>query len=539
MEVCITIDGREVSVPQGTTVLVAAEKLGVDIPTLCHTQVSCSPESVVSPTSCLVCLVKVNGRAVPACATPVVPGMNVESETQEVHILRRTALELLLSDHRGDCYAPCVFACPAKMDIPQMLRDLVNHDLQQAIRTIKERIPLPSVLGRVCPKPCERICRRKERDEPVSICQLKRFIGDSDLGANDPYIPPVAPSTGKTVAVFGAGSCGLSAAYYLTILGHHVVLLEQQAKPGGRLRNWDEDVLPQEVLETEIDHLLRLPIQFEGNSTIDFKRTGESGNLFEGMMERFDALLLATGTIDGETAEILGVEMKNSHVVVDQGTFRTKREKLFAAGTLIRGKQAMIVRSVADGREAADEMDDYLRNGSTTGWTQSSRVRSTLYSVRLGRLQPDELAVFLPNGSSSTRKEPEDAGLADYQMNEAVEQANRCLHCDCRGREKCRLLKWSEKYEARTQRFRETSVQPLLIKRSGNILFEPAKCIKCGVCVSLTESASDLPGLAFLGRGFDVQVGVPFDETLEKGLGDLAEQCVTACPTAALAFCHS
>src|SRR5512142_469020 len=134
----LTIDHREVEVPPGATVLDAARKLGIEIPTLCFL------EGLKPSTSCLVCMVKVRNqnRLVPSCATVAVDGMEIDSETEEVHQVRRTALELLLSDHLGDCLAPCHFTCPAHMDIPAMLRQISAENLRDAIATVKDTIAL-------------------------------------------------------------------------------------------------------------------------------------------------------------------------------------------------------------------------------------------------------------------------------------------------------------------------------------------------------------------------------------------------------------
>ena len=114
------IDNREVEVPAGATVLDAARKLGIEIPTLCHL------DGRPALTSCMVCVVKVAGRGwlVPACAFRAEDGMEVESQTEPVLRARRAALELLLSDHVGDCEAPCRLACPAGANIPLMIRQI-------------------------------------------------------------------------------------------------------------------------------------------------------------------------------------------------------------------------------------------------------------------------------------------------------------------------------------------------------------------------------------------------------------------------------
>ncbi|HCF94359.1 MAG TPA: glutamate synthase, partial [Verrucomicrobia bacterium] len=142
----ITIDHQELEVAPGTTVLQAARRLGIEIPALCHRD-ECSAN-----TSCMCCVVKVAGAKslLPSCATVVTDGMVVESETEEVYEARRTALELLLSDHVGDCIAPCMMYCPPNMDISQMLRHIARGEFDRALAVVKEDIALPAVLGRVC-----------------------------------------------------------------------------------------------------------------------------------------------------------------------------------------------------------------------------------------------------------------------------------------------------------------------------------------------------------------------------------------------------
>ena len=143
----LSIDNREVEVPNGATVLDAAGKLGIDIPTMCFMK-GCQPS-----TSCMVCVVKIDDRAVllPACGTLAQDGMRVESDCEEVHQARKTALELLLSDHVGDCLGPCHMICPAQMNIPLMIRQIAAGKLRDAIETVKKDIALPAVLGRICP----------------------------------------------------------------------------------------------------------------------------------------------------------------------------------------------------------------------------------------------------------------------------------------------------------------------------------------------------------------------------------------------------
>src|SRR5690606_1089264 len=153
-------------------------------------------------------------------------GQSVITDDSEIKEARQTALELLLSEHVGDCEAPCQIACPAHMNIPQMNRLIAAGKFDESLAVVKRDIALPAVLGRICPAPCEGACHRKTVDERMSICLLKRFVGDE--GAEPDIIP--APKTGKKVAVIGAGPAGLAAAYYLQIKGVQVTLLDKNER---------------------------------------------------------------------------------------------------------------------------------------------------------------------------------------------------------------------------------------------------------------------------------------------------------------------
>ena len=147
--IALTIDGRGVDVPAGSTILGAARKLGIEIPTLCFL------EGLPPQTTCMVCVVRVRGvkRMMPACSTRVVDGMVVESESDAVRAERKRAVELLLGDHTGDCVALCESACPVHWPIPRFLRLLGAGDSVAAARLAGEWLILPRSLGAVCRAP--------------------------------------------------------------------------------------------------------------------------------------------------------------------------------------------------------------------------------------------------------------------------------------------------------------------------------------------------------------------------------------------------
>jgi len=510
----LTIDGQSVEVPPGTSVLGAARLLGIDIPTLCYL------EGYEPSTSCQICMVKLRNpdRLVPSCGTMAADGMVVESQTEELFHIRRTALELLLSDHVGDCLAPCQFACPAHMDIPLMLREITEQKLREAIVTVKETIALPAVLGRVCPKPCEKGCHRADANGAVAVCGLKRFVADVDLASGQPYLPPCDPPSGKSVAIVGAGPTGLSAAYYLRRRGHAVTVFDDQPHPGGRLRHeTTPQELPRDVLDAEIATILALGIDLRPNIQIGRDIT------LEELRAQFDAVLLACGSSGKKNAAAWGLPAGPHGITVDRDTYATPVPGVFAAGNAIRHK-GLVVRSVADGHEAALAIDHFLRAGTPAAHPKP-------FSVRIGRLHEEEIAHLASSSAYVPRQEIPEEVAADL----AARQAARCLHCDCRSVTTCKLRRYAAQYGADPGRFRGERKRAERLEH-GQVIYEPAKCIQCGLCIQIAQRAGEPLGLTFVGRGFDVRVGVPFDHTLEQALTKVARQCVEACPTAALSM---
>ena len=515
----ITIDGQEVDVSEGATLLDAARMLGIEIPTLCYR------DGIAPSTSCLVCLVKVadSGRFVPACGTPVRDGMIVESETEEVHQMRRSALELLLSEHLGDCLAPCYFACPARMDIPTMLRAIAAGRLVDAITTVKADIALPAVLGRICPAPCEKVCRRRGADGAVAICRLKQFVADVDLAAATPYQPECEPASGRRVAIVGAGPAGLSAAYYLTRQGHACTLFEQDEQAGGRLRSeTTEEELPRKVLDREIDIVLQLGIELRPNTRVGRDVT------FESLCEEFDAVLLTSGAEAADEAAAWGLAMAKRGVEIEKKTYRTNLAGAFAAGNAIRGR-GLVIRSVADGKEAAVAVGQYLAGGEVLGAEEP-------FNTRIGSLEPDELATVVSHHGQAPRRDPAGDRSVGYTPEEAAEQAARCLHCDCRAVRSCKLRHYAARYGANPRRYQASRRRLEHDVEHNQIIFEPGKCINCGLCIAIANKACEPLGLTFVGRGFDVRVGVPLSGSMREALQHVAAECVEACPTAALAW---
>jgi len=295
----LEIDGRSVEAMPGETILLAARRAGIDIAAMCA-------DPRIKPTGeCELCHVILDGQPdhVKACMTVASEGMKIQTETPELKALRKDRLNTYLSDHNAYCQPPCQAACPAGIDIAGYIDFILRKDYAGSTALIKEMLPLPGVLGRVCPRPCEDPCRRIQIDgKPVAICALKRFAADAAAEAGLPTQPEPKPDTGKRVAVVGAGPSGLSAAYYMALEGHKVTLLEAQKKAGGMLRFGIPPYrLPNNVLDQEIDDILSLGVELKTNQVMG--RDFQIDTLRE---QGFDGVYLSIGAMAAKPARIAG-----------------------------------------------------------------------------------------------------------------------------------------------------------------------------------------------------------------------------------------
>jgi len=285
-EIRLNIDGREVSGFEGQTILDIARRNGIDIPTLCH------DDRVKMYGSCGICVVEAEGnlKLLRSCSTYAANGMIINTGTERVRASRKTALELLLSDHTGDCRPPCVLACPAGTDCQGYVGLIANGEYKEALKLIKDQIPLPGSIGRICPHPCETACRRELVEEPISIAALKAFVADKDIQSGELHTADVAPDSGKSVAVIGGGPGGLAAAYFLRTMGHTVTVYDAMPHMGGMLRyGIPEYRLPKAYLQEEISAIESMGVTFQNNIKIGRDIT------LDYLRGSFDAVIVAIG----------------------------------------------------------------------------------------------------------------------------------------------------------------------------------------------------------------------------------------------------
>jgi formate dehydrogenase major subunit len=306
----IILNGKIVNGIQGETVLELAQRHGIDIPTLCH-------DPRLEPySSCFVCVVEIEGyRGLPtSCSTIIVEGMKITTDNNRVHQARKTALDLLVSNHYADCAAPCKQTCPAGVDVQGYISYIEKGMYHEAVALIKETNPLPAVCGRVCVRPCEVACRRNLLNEgaPVGIDYLKRFASDIDLESPNKWKPEIKPSTGKKVAVIGAGPGGVSCGFFMQKEGHQVDIFEAAPKPGGWLRyGIPEYRLPNDILQKEVDNITELGVKIFYN-----KKLGENVS-FKDLKKKYDAVILTIGSQKGTLIGCEGDDAENVFSGID------------------------------------------------------------------------------------------------------------------------------------------------------------------------------------------------------------------------------
>lgn len=371
-QICVNIDGRELQVYRGQTIVEAAKFHNIEIPTLCHNDL------VKHYGSCGLCVVELENfpRLVRACSTEIQDGMVIKTSSDRILESRKTTLELLLSDHAGDCKAPCSLGCPGKVDVQGYVGLIANKQYDEALKLIKEELPFPASVGRVCPHPCQTACRRDLVEDSISIAWLKRYVADLDLDKEQPYLPEVKPATGKKVAIIGGGPSGLSAAWYLAKEGHNVEVFEAMPEFGGMLKYGIPLYrLPREVLLNEIKIVKALGVTLTPN-----RRIGQDVSLNH-LRERFDAVYVAIGAWQSAKMGVPGQDLRG---VIGGIDFLAK----FSVNEPIQtGKRIAVI---GGGNTAMDACRTAVRLGAEKVYAVYRRTKEDMPAVDVEILEAEE-----------------------------------------------------------------------------------------------------------------------------------------------------
>lgn len=199
-----------------------------------------------------------------------------------------------------DCTTPCQRACPAGISISEYIHQIAEKNYHRSVQVIKERNPFPTVIGRICPRPCEAACRRQLVDEPVAINFLKRFVADYEMQNNDRVLPFKAPETGRRVAVVGGGVEGLSTAFFTARLGHSPTVFEATDQLGGLLRTAIAAYrLPADILDWDIQGIMEMGVEALTEETL-----GRDFTIASLLADGFETVFLAAGGWDSRTERL-------------------------------------------------------------------------------------------------------------------------------------------------------------------------------------------------------------------------------------------
>ncbi len=352
--ITLSINGKQISSPAGLTILEVARKNGIEIPTLCY-------DPRYKPYgSCLLCVVEVEGmpKLALSCTTEARDGMVVVTDNEKIFDSRRSALEMLLSNHYADCRGPCYINCPAGVDVQGYLSLANEGRYAESLELVMEANPLPSVCSRVCVRYCERGCRRIAiDDEPVGVNFVKRYV--SDIEADHMPEPFTAPVNGHKIAIVGSGPAGLTAAFFLAKLGYKVTMFESNKMLGGMLRYGIPNYrLSHEILDRDINYILAHGVEAKTETSL-----GKDFSLEDLKAQGYKATFVALGAqkakgmrVEGEDAEgvIGGVEFLKDVVEETQ-------PKLSGHVVVVGGGNTAIDAARTALRWGADKVSVYYR----------------------------------------------------------------------------------------------------------------------------------------------------------------------------------
>ncbi|MGC8991882.1 MAG: hypothetical protein ACP5MD_17330, partial [Verrucomicrobiia bacterium] len=266
--------------------------------------------------------------------------------------------------------------------------------------------------------------------------------------------------------------------------------------------------------------LTQLRIKFEPNTEV-----GQTVAL-QSIESQFAAVLIATGQPDDQERPFPDVQAAGGSIEIDSATFHTKRSSVFAAGSAVHPVRHL-VRALSEGKAVAHCISLALDG-------KPARRPPKQFSSVIGRLERAELEVFVRAAASAHNRQTETNKQTGPDQTTFAAEAARCLHCDCRAAGNCDLQRYAEVYNANAGRFKGNRRPFEQQWRPGGIIFEPGKCILCGICVKLAELGGEPLGLAFVGRGFNVRLAAPFGRPVDEGLQKVGAECVAQCPTGAL-----
>ncbi|MDA3906625.1 MAG: FAD-dependent oxidoreductase, partial [Bacteroidales bacterium] len=355
-------------------------------------------------------------------------------------------------------------------------------------------------------------CRRKMIDQTIAIVNIKSY-SSKNYNLKE-YISKIdKASSGKKIAIIGGGISGLTASFFLAQHGNKVVIFEKTDILGGEILNTlNGDSEAKKIFEQEMNSVLALGVEIKYNSFIDENLISTS------LSNDFDSILISCSGFEALKNTISA----QSHILIEGDSLLLNNIPLFKIGKAAK-RNKQIIRDISQAKKAALAIDFFLKSGKLRSVTK-------LFNSVIGKIEEHEKKTWLKETPEDSQRFKEPSSIE-----ESIKEAENCMHCDCRAQNDCQLRNISEVYKLSNPK-RKMYSHPIekKINFESGLIFENAKCIKCGLCVRLLQKETGTSILGFQGRGFMSIISEPLTHSFNEILNDKVDMLVDICPTTAL-----
>ncbi len=380
-----------------------------------------------------------------------------------------------------ECVPTCVAACPLHVDVRSLCKELSQENFESGYALLKKTLPFPAIVAHICDQPCRNVCLR---NQAIAIADLEKACVQFGSGAEEKTLAPVVKRK-QRVAIVGGGLCGLTAASDLTRKRYTVAIYESGSVLGGRIRSYAENVLPRNILENDINSLLRQGIEIHLNAPVSARMEGGQITLDQLRREN-DAVYIATGASGSFDAAVAGLGS------IDATTRATAVNGVFASLEVVsKANEMSSILAMSEGRIAATSIDRFIQRVSlTASRSNEGPYESCLYTNTQG----------IATNAVTAKKN------FAYSKEEAILEASRCIQCECMECVKaCEYLKSYGNYPKKYARSIYNNLSIVMGTRGANKLIN--SCSLCGQCAEICPNDFDMSLLCKSARETMVKQG--------------------------------
>ncbi|SMD11565.1 pyridine nucleotide-disulfide oxidoreductase/dicluster-binding protein [Sporomusa malonica] len=383
----------------------------------------------------------------------------------------------------------CTAGCPVHVDVRGMIAAVRKGDFASGFALFNRMVPFTGIISRICDQPCRQGCKRNELDEPIYISAIEKICVDNNSSAPKMAIPPLKS---QKVAVVGAGLSGLTAAVELTRKGYKVVIFEATDRLGGSIWDIPENQLPRQLIHNDFQIIEKLSLEIHYKTVIG--NNTDATMTFVNLCENFDAVYLSAGCKNTNSRDFGLAVDESEKLVIDSFTLATSHPKVFAGGSLHLGCEGRSpILSIADGKIAANSIDRHLQNVSLTANRQAAGPYKTTLYTNIAGVKPQPMV----KAADSFNR---------YTEEEALQEANRCLACECLECAKaCEYLAHFRGYSKKCAREIYNNLSIVMGIHHANKLIN--SCSLCGLCEHVCPGKLSMAEICQEARNMMVQKG--------------------------------